>query len=346
MSFAFGITWKKIVRDYFLDSRFKILRFRNYWHYIFTGEILNFPNIPGDPVDASSAYLDLICTIGDQNYIYRGFLLDYQLSKEHELESLALFGVKRRKLSNDFNSNDKNLSEGSDPYYTIQGQFIVFKYDEIKHINITYYNLEVEADEKPESKGLIVSNPALKKGWFLFHLGWISFFVLYFRYLLNSIAEPLLFPNQYLDSIFFSSLFIIIISSISNNQVRNAYQKTNPWGTLIGILLGLIATCFMVFLSIKTTDIALHQIISVSAILIAMGSISGAAKGWFASLVFVLIGILVSIYFIYSMDENVSVNFSKMVTIILGGLFISWLFRLLIIVDNFQAYWKKRFLQK
>jgi len=354
LSFVFGIIWKKIIRDYFLDSRFKVLRFKNYWHYIFTGEILNFPNIPGNPIDANNAYLDLICTIGDESYIYRGFLLDYQLSKEHELESLALFGVKRRRLNQDTlnlqandesgDSNDLELAKiTSDPYYSIKGQFIVFKYHEIKHINITYYSLdELTDDEVP--KDLIISNPTLKKGWFLFHMGWIFFFIFGYWYLNKMPAETLMFTNKYVDSITVSLLSILLIISITHNQIKNAYGKIQKDGFLFGFIGGVLGSVFVYFIADRTMSFQLFHLNIMLTLPIALGSIAGSAKGWLGSIFFVLIGIGISIYCLYTVDSGIENTFWRMFGIMVLGLLISWAFRILIIVNNFQEYWKDKIL--
>lgn len=135
-SLILGYLYKALVRRYLLDSKFKILRFQNEWHYIFSGEILGFPNIPGNPVDTNFAYIDLICTIGSETYIYCGVLMDYKLSNDNKLDSIALTQVRRR------NIKDKPDYKGKNPYYFVTGEFTIFKYDEIKHLNITYYSLE------------------------------------------------------------------------------------------------------------------------------------------------------------------------------------------------------------
>lgn len=134
LSFMLGYLWKFIVRKYRLDSRLKLLRFKNEWHYIFSGEILNFPNVAGDSSDINFAYIDVVTEIDGASYIYSGILLEYILSKEHILETICLSNVRRRKISDEFTP--------SSDYYYVPGNFIVFKYNQIQNINITYYNWE------------------------------------------------------------------------------------------------------------------------------------------------------------------------------------------------------------
>lgn len=134
-SLILGYFWKGFVRKYLLDSRFKTLRFQNEWHYVFSGEILGFPNVPGNPVDATFAYIDMLCCIGSETYIYGGLLMDYKLSKDNTLDSIALTQVRRRNIKDDTKNPTKS-------YYHVEGEFTIFKYEEIKHLNITYYSLE------------------------------------------------------------------------------------------------------------------------------------------------------------------------------------------------------------
>jgi len=133
ISFILGFFWKYEVRKNNWDSRFKMLRFRNEWHYIFSGEILNFPNISGDSNEISFAYVDIVTEIDGLAYIYSGLLQEYILSKEHILETICLSNVRRRKIQDD--------NEEKSKYYYIPGNFVVFKYNQIKNINITYYSL-------------------------------------------------------------------------------------------------------------------------------------------------------------------------------------------------------------
>ena len=134
LSFISGYLWKSIVRGYYLDSKFKILRFKNEWHYIFSGEILNFPKIPGQSRDIGFAYVDVVTEIDGEGYLYSGILMEYILSKEHILETICLANVRRRKISEEVQSEND--------YYYIPGNFIIFKYNHIQNLNITYYNWE------------------------------------------------------------------------------------------------------------------------------------------------------------------------------------------------------------
>lgn len=57
-SAVLGYSVKKIVRKLKLDRKRKLLRFQNEWHYLITGEILDFPKILGEANDIDFVSVD------------------------------------------------------------------------------------------------------------------------------------------------------------------------------------------------------------------------------------------------------------------------------------------------
>lgn len=131
-----GFYLKKIVRDNKLDRKYKLLRFKNEWHYLVTGEILDFPNVPGEASTVDFVWVDLMVETKEGTIIYTGVLSDYILSKENGLDRIYLSEVIRRYLIDDYNTKRKE--------YEMPGNFMVFSFDKILNMNLTYYQIEEE----------------------------------------------------------------------------------------------------------------------------------------------------------------------------------------------------------
>ena len=48
LSFFIGFGFRKLVRKLKIDINFRYFRFSNKWHYIFSGECLDFPDVPDE----------------------------------------------------------------------------------------------------------------------------------------------------------------------------------------------------------------------------------------------------------------------------------------------------------
>lgn len=63
-SILFGIVLgrltKTIIRRTLLDRRYKLFRSKNEWHYLFSGEILDFPRVSGSYEDVDFRYVDAL----------------------------------------------------------------------------------------------------------------------------------------------------------------------------------------------------------------------------------------------------------------------------------------------
>lgn len=135
-----GYATKKVVRRFKLDRKFKLFRFSNEWHYLITGEILDFPKIEGEANDIDVVFIDALIGTGEGTIIYSGIIQDYKLSKQGGLESLYLTQVYKRFLKEDGLVNK--------PF--IPGDFMVLPYKDVINLNITYYSFETIDDESVE----------------------------------------------------------------------------------------------------------------------------------------------------------------------------------------------------
>lgn len=140
-----GYTAKAFVRKTGLDRKSRLLRFDNEWHYILSGEILEFPELTNtlnpDRVkakDLESKYVDVLIKIDSDFIIYSGFLIDYHLSGHGGLDMISLKGVRKKLMDR----NGKFLID-----QPLNVDVFTIPYNQIMNLSINYYVLE-ELDEE------------------------------------------------------------------------------------------------------------------------------------------------------------------------------------------------------
>jgi len=154
MFFAAGILGhysKQIVRTNQLDRTYKLLRFKNNWHYILKGEFFDFPRayytLINDSVEnIEFTWIDAMVEMKGEVFLYDGVLVDYELNSHGGLDTISLKDVKRDILHTDTRNLRKD--DSADTGYNIPGHIVVLKYQEVKNLNFTYYKLtEIEVDK-------------------------------------------------------------------------------------------------------------------------------------------------------------------------------------------------------
>jgi len=143
VSFCAGHISRKIVRILKLDRKFRLFRFSNDWHYLLSGEFLDFPEVPDSPEEVSFKLVNVLTEVGGKQMIYIGELIHFTLSDEGGLENIVLKDAKRRLLEDDLLENR---------YYEIPGRYITIPYKTIININIRYFYLEEITSEYDEDK--------------------------------------------------------------------------------------------------------------------------------------------------------------------------------------------------
>ena len=143
ISFFAGHASRKIIRVSKFDRKFKLFRFTNDWHYLLSGEFLDFPEVPDNPEEVSFKLVNALTSVGSQQMIYIGELIHFTLSDEGGLENIVLKDAKRRLLQDDLLENR---------YYDIPGRYITIPYKTIVNINIRYFYLEEVTDDYGDEK--------------------------------------------------------------------------------------------------------------------------------------------------------------------------------------------------
>jgi hypothetical protein len=138
-SFLLGTSGRLIVRGFGLDIYIKILRFPNRWHYLFTGEYLDFERGWKYHENIDFIIADILMQVGDECIIYSGILEEYYLSKTSGgLDSIMIKYPSKKSIK----------SNGSSEYREIPGNYLSIPFEKILNINIQYYEFEGDDEIK------------------------------------------------------------------------------------------------------------------------------------------------------------------------------------------------------
>lgn len=130
-----GFFAKYLIRTYKLDRKYKLFRFQNEWHYLFSGEILDFPEIQGNARIVEFTFVDALVNTSEGSVIYSGYLSSYVLSSSTGIDRIYLSDARRRYLKND------NKQEVDERYYELPGDFFVLFASEIINLHVSYYSI-------------------------------------------------------------------------------------------------------------------------------------------------------------------------------------------------------------
>jgi len=121
-----------LIRYYKLDRKFLLFRFSNKWYYVFSGEILDFPNVPDDSSDVDLIFLDVLSDVSGDSIIYSGQYLDHSLTKDGDIENILLKYPSKKNITN-------SKKADVDP---INSNFLLIPYQSIKNLNVRYFAIE------------------------------------------------------------------------------------------------------------------------------------------------------------------------------------------------------------
>jgi hypothetical protein len=142
-AFFLGTAFRLIVRNFGLDIYIKVLRFPNRWHYLFTGEYLDFERGWKYHKQIDFIIVDILMQVGNESIIYSGILEEYYLSKTSGgLDSIMIKYPSRKGIT----------SSETTEYREIPGNYLSIPYDKILNINIQYYEFENDKDADSEEE--------------------------------------------------------------------------------------------------------------------------------------------------------------------------------------------------
>lgn len=146
VSYLFGYLSMKCVRYFKLDRKIRMLRFSNKWHYILTGECLDFPDVPDHFEDISFKIVNVLCKVNGKSVLYTGEYFNYYIDSKGDLEAIHLKYPVRRYLDDD----------KAKTYYQIPSRYLVIPSNDIININLKYINsVEIDISELTDEDELI-----------------------------------------------------------------------------------------------------------------------------------------------------------------------------------------------
>lgn len=131
-SMILGSITGRFVRISGIDSKFKLLRFNNYWFYLFNGQHTNFKkmkHLKRRNMRHVFTKADVLIDTNKQTYLYSGIVVDYELriNDSQALSKIMLQNAERYKLI-----------EGERERVVIPGNLLVVDCSSMKNINLTY----------------------------------------------------------------------------------------------------------------------------------------------------------------------------------------------------------------
>ncbi len=144
-SFFVGYLFQKIVRYFKWDRTIRYFRFSNKWHYIFTGECLDFPDVPDKYEEITDKIINVLCKVNDQTILYSGEHFNYYINSKGDLDAIHLKYPIRRHFKDD------KIEEKD--YYKIESRYLVIPNSDIININFRYLNTqEITLEELTEEE--------------------------------------------------------------------------------------------------------------------------------------------------------------------------------------------------
>jgi hypothetical protein len=146
-SYLLGISIRRLIRKIKLDRKVRSFRFANFWHYLLSGEYLDFPeNINEIGCEQLGLVLAFVMVESDSdksNIIYRGIVVDPILYSEGELKNIYLSNP--WKFFVDVDDSEKKVKKEFIP------GILMIPFKSIININVRYYMAEEVGKEDAES---------------------------------------------------------------------------------------------------------------------------------------------------------------------------------------------------
>jgi hypothetical protein len=132
IAFGAGALIGRAVRFFGLDTRFKLLRFENYWFYAFSAQCENFSkfrSLRNKNKQHIMTKADILVNHASGTALYSGIVVDYEL-KEQESSTLSKVYLREAKRY--------KVIEGNNSQVDIAGQMLIVDCKDMININLTY----------------------------------------------------------------------------------------------------------------------------------------------------------------------------------------------------------------
>jgi hypothetical protein len=230
---AFIAHW--LVRRMGWDIRFKLLRFKNQWYYVFNGDILKYKKYMAlnilNPQEAKNteimmASADVLVNESGSTSLYSGYIMDYDLNDNdsNTLDKIYLIDAYRYKKNEHLNGSTTVVKK------SIPGQIFIILNSNILNINLTYVpspihkiNQEIKKELKQNKFKLFIKELELPC--------FLAVFYFSFAIFIKKIAfGPLSYINRefnVFEKIFLIITFLVLITLIfyDDDSKRKDHQK-------------------------------------------------------------------------------------------------------------------------
>lgn len=135
-----GILSGRTIRFFNLDTRFKLLRYKNYWFYLTTGQhrkLKKYKDKKSEQGEFIFSRADVLIDTTDGSKLFSGILVDYELNHSDYSELSKVVLRKARRYKKD--TNGKVISR------PIPGKLFVVDCKNLLNINFTHYYQKQEA---------------------------------------------------------------------------------------------------------------------------------------------------------------------------------------------------------
>ena len=214
-----GYILSKLIIYFNLDAIFKILRFKNSWHYLFTGRILKqskFKDALRSNQNVEYTYLDvLVDEQSDKPKLYSGLYVDYSLNSEDPCKLEKLHLLKTHRYSQSGNATVKKEIPGT--MFTILGEKIL-------NINCIYVFRTLEEHARKKfliRKNILVVGQIITVTLF-FSLGILLFFKIN---ILNSKSFELALNYPFFKKLGLAFLFNVTLGFLTPFDINKQEQK-------------------------------------------------------------------------------------------------------------------------
>lgn len=235
-AFLFGSVLGRLVRITRIDTKFKLLRFKNHWFYTFHGQYKGFKkfgHLDSGPKSHLFTKADILIDTNSGPRLYSGIVVDYELN---ENESCTLSKVYLRNAERYSKKDDKHIK------VDIPGELLVIDCTTLININLTYvYESRKTSIQSrwPERIDLLMS---------LLILGLIPFFIFRIEWIENKYYQDYFMYTWYKKI----AVYFFFIQSLS---LLNPYVKLKDGYKYIGwkVIIAKIAWIALLYFIIRST---------------------------------------------------------------------------------------------
>lgn len=138
ISYLLGLTCNNAIKKFKLDAQLPSLRLESPWYYLLKGYHWKI----GQP---DLVIITAAVEFAGRGYLYNGYLDDYFLDKNGELDRIILTDTRRRSIENDHvpsPNNTKTQKSIDDRFYPVDGHNFVLKNSNIKSLNIQFIKID------------------------------------------------------------------------------------------------------------------------------------------------------------------------------------------------------------